>query len=249
MKPFKHNPIELTDLSAELIDGKRFYNVPGGKYYPSITSVLSVLSEESIQRWRKRVGEKEANKISTRAARRGTHVHQMCEDYLNNELICSDWNMMKKFLPEERAMFKSLKPELDKNIGTIYSQECALYSDYLGVAGRVDCVAEWEGRLSIIDFKTSSRAKRKHNIHNYFQQAAAYAIMFEERTKIPIDKIVIAIAVEQMPVHPPQIYIEKRDNWVPQLLNTIEKWKEVHSKFTNAKYMKSNIDKYITEAY
>jgi genome maintenance exonuclease 1 len=217
MRIFEHrSDIELKELNTETINGKRHYVTPEGKY-PSITSVLSVLSKDSIMAWRKRVGEEEANRISTQAARRGTNVHQMCEDYLNNELD------MSKFMPNEKDMFKPLKETLDKHIGTIYAQEAPLYSNYLGIAGRVDCIAEWDGRLSIIDFKTSRKLKKKEWIHSYFQQATAYAIMWEERTGIPIDKIVIAITVDDE--DEPQIFVEKRDNWVKDLINTINLYK------------------------
>jgi CRISPR/Cas system-associated exonuclease Cas4 (RecB family) len=216
MRIFEHKQFELKELETETIDGKRHYVTPNGKY-PSITSVLSVLSKDGIIAWRKRVGEKEANRISTQAARRGTNVHQMCEDYLNNELD------QKSFLPHERGMFYPLQKALDKSIGTVYAQEAPLYSDYLGLAGRVDCVAEWDGRLSIVDFKTSRKLKKKEWITNYFQQATAYAIMWEERTGIPIDKLVIAITVEDE--DEPQIFVEKRDNWVKDLINTINIYK------------------------
>jgi hypothetical protein len=210
---FVHKNFELKELETETIDGKRHYITPNGKY-PSITTVLSILSREGIAAWRKKVGDKEANRISTQAARRGTNVHQMCEDYLNNELVEKD------FLPHERLLFRPIKKALDKSIGAVYAQEAPLYSDFLGVAGRVDCVAEWDGRLSIIDFKTSRKLKKKEWIHSYFQQATAYCIMWEERTGIPIDKIVIVITVDDE--DEPQIFEEKRDNWYPYLKDTIE---------------------------
>ena len=213
---FQHKNIQLNELKTQQGNGRRLYLTPEGKF-PSITTVLGVLSRKGIMEWRRRVGAKEANRISTQAARRGTNVHSMCEDYLNNELD------EKKFLPHERAMFNGIKKELDKNIGLVYSQESPLYSSYLGVAGRVDCVAEHDGRLSIIDFKTAGKLKKKEYIHGYFQQAAAYAIMWEERTGIPVDKLVIIIGVENE--DEPQVFIEKRDNWVGDLINTINIYK------------------------
>ena len=214
---FEHKKLEFTELDTETINGKRHYKTPKGSY-PSITTVLSVLSEKGIAEWRRRVGEKEANRISTQAARRGTNVHQMCEDYVNNELDST------KFLPHERAMFNSVKGTLDKTLGLVYAQECPLYSDYLGIAGRVDCVADYNGRLSIIDYKTASKIKKKEFIGNYFQQAAAYCVMFEERTGIPIDQIVIIIAVENEPE--PQVFVEKRDDHIHKCIETIALFKE-----------------------
>lgn len=214
-KIFNHKGVELSELSTETINGKRHYVTPTGKL-PSITTVLSILSRDSIMQWRARVGEKEANRISTQAARRGTNVHQMCEDYINNELE------IKKFNPADRETFSSIQPILDEHIGLVWAQEAPLWSEYLGIAGRVDCIAEWDGRLSVIDFKTSRKPKKKEYISNYFMQAAAYCIMFEERTGTPIDKIVIAIAVDG---EEPQVFVEKRDNWTKQLVETIVQYK------------------------
>lgn len=219
MRIFEHKNIRLDELETETIGGKRHYVTPEGTF-PSITSVLSILSRDSIAKWRARVGEKEANRISTQAARRGTNVHKMCEDYLNNELNESE------YFPHERAMFRPIQKELDSNIGMIYAQELPLYSTYLGIAGRVDLIAEYGGRLSVIDFKTSSKLKQKQYIHNYFQQGSAYAVMFEERTGIPVDKIVIVITVENE--NTAQVFVEKRDNWISDLQQTIKLYKDTH---------------------
>lgn len=214
MRKFEHKTdLQLEEYLTEEGNGRRLYVTPEGKF-PSITTVLGVLSRDGIAAWRKRVGETEANRISTQAARRGTNVHQMCEDYLNNELD------VKKFLPHERAMFKGIQTCLDEHVGLVYMQEKPLYSKYLGVAGRVDCIAEWDGRLAVVDFKTAGKLKDKDHIQSYFQQAAAYCVMFEERTGIPIDKIVICIAVENE--DNAQVFVEKRDNYVLNLMDTIE---------------------------
>lgn len=213
---FKHNSISFDELETTTIGGKRHYLTPKGSY-PSITTVLSILSRSGIAAWRKKVGNKEANRISTQAARRGTKVHLMCEEFVNNELDPS------KYLPHERAMFNSIKPILEEKIGTVYAQEVPMYSDYLGVAGRVDCVAEYDGRLSIIDYKTSSKVKKVEYIQGYFQQASAYCVMYEERFGVPIDQIVIIIAVEN---DEPQVFVEKRDNHIFECINTIKQFKE-----------------------
>jgi len=216
MKTFDHKNIKLTELETKLINGKRHYTTTKGNIYPSITTILSVLSRDGIAAWRNKVGEKEASRISTQAARRGTNVHQMAEDYLNNELD------KKRFLPNERILFKPIQKALIESIGKIYAQEAPMFSDHLRVAGRVDCVAEWDGRLSIIDFKTSRKLKKKEWIGAYFQQATAYAIMWEERTGIPIDKLVIVIAVDDE--DDAQVFVEKRDNWYNALINTITRY-------------------------
>lgn len=214
---FEHKKMLFDEMNTETIGGGRHYITPKGPY-PSITTVLGVLSKQGIAEWRARVGEAEANRISTQAARRGTNVHQMCEDYVNNELDKT------KFLPHEKAMFNSIKRVLDESLGLVYAQECPLYSDYLGIAGRVDCVAEYNGRLSIIDYKTSGKMKKKEWIGNYFQQASAYCVMFEERTGIPVDQIVIVVAVESE--DKAQVFVEKRDNYIGECINTIKKYKD-----------------------
>jgi hypothetical protein len=220
---FTHKDFQLEELNTETINGKRFYVTPTGKL-PSITTVLSILSRDAIKKWRERVGEEEANKISTRASRRGTNVHAMCEDYINNDLDA------KKYLPNDRETFASIKPILDEHIDNVYAQEVPLWSEYLGVAGRVDCIAEWDGRIAVIDFKTSRKLKKKEYISNYFQQCAAYAVMWEERTGIPINKIVVVIAVDN---EDPQVFVEKRDNYIGECIQTIARYRiEQHGNST-----------------
>jgi genome maintenance exonuclease 1 len=213
---FIHKPHTLDELTTETVDGKRFYVTPSGRL-PSITTVLSILSRDSIKKWRERVGEETANAISTKASRRGTNVHKMCEDYINNELDA------KKFLPNDRQTFNSIKPVLDTHLNNISAQEVPLWSEYLGVAGRVDCIAEWDGKLAVIDFKTSRKPKKKEYISNYFQQCSAYAVMWEERTGIPINKIVVVIAVDD---EEPQIFEEKRDNYIYECVQTITQYRK-----------------------
>ena len=212
---FEHVNLDIPDIKTQNVDGKRYYVTSEGTKYPSITTVLSVLSRQGIMEWRKRVGAEVANKISTKAARRGTNVHTMCEDLLNNKLD------LKKFLPIDVEMFKTIEPIIIDKINRIHAQESALYSDYLGVAGRVDVIAEWEGRLSVIDFKTSSKPKKKEWISSYFQQTSAYAVMFEERTGIPVDQVVVLIAVDN---DKPQIFVEKRDDHIQSCIDTISRF-------------------------
>lgn len=215
---FEHVEVELHEMEAVTTEEGRVYKTPEGVDLPSITTVLSILSRDSIEAWKKKVGVEEANKISHRAATRGTAVHEIIEKYLDNKEDYRDG-----YTPDIIESFIALKPILDGKIGRIYAQEAPLYSNHLGVAGRVDCVAEFDGKLSIIDFKTSRKTKRKNYIQNYFMQEAAYAIMWEERTRMPITQLVTIIAVDQSE---PQVFIEHRDNWVRPLRDTIEKYNE-----------------------
>lgn len=217
-KQFIHEHIDLgySDLVAETKKSGRTYVAPDGARYPSITTVLSILSEEAILKWRARVGEDVANQVSTRASNRGSAVHSAVEKYLLNEDTT-------EYLPHIQQSLSNLKPHLDENVGTIFGLEVPLYSSHLGLAGRVDCVAEWKGVPSIIDFKTSKRIKKKEHISNYFAQMAAYAIMWEERTGMPIVNTVVVMDVD---FEQPLIFEEHRDNYVPLLLNTIEEYRK-----------------------
>jgi len=183
-------------------DGTRVYETPSGRAYPSVTTVTGLHSAKGIMEWRKRVGEAEANRISGRASARGTRIHNYCESYLLGESTEPDMF--------DAEMFNSIKPLLDQ-IDNIHALEDPLYSDHLQVAGTVDCIAEFQGKLSVIDFKTSSKPKDRDDIHNYFMQTAAYAVAFEERTGIPIGRLVIIMAVDN---DDPRWFIEKRDNWI-----------------------------------
>ena len=215
---FKHDPIDLgyNDLVARTTESGRTYVDPAGNHYPSITTVLKILSEEAIQRWRARVGEEEANRISTQASTRGTAVHNIFEKYVNN-----DPDYLKGVMPHNIQTFKDIQRHIDENLNKVYSIEAPLYSKHLGVAGRVDCVGQWNGKDSIIDWKTSRKEKKKEWISNYFMQAAAYAIMWEERTGNPIKQLVVAIAGDEGA----QIFIEDRDNWTDDLIKTINDYK------------------------
>ena len=204
---FTHNnPYEIAKLKSVTEDGKRYYVTPEGNKYPSVTTVAGIFAKDGIVKWRKRVGEEKAQKITTQASVRGTAVHKICEDYINN-----DADYLKNQMPSNIESFNNIKPIIDQSIDNVVMQECTLYSDFLQVAGTVDCVAEWDNKLSIIDFKTSRKTKKREWIDNYFMQTAAYAVMFEERTKKPIDQIVILITVDN---EEPQIFIEKRDEWI-----------------------------------
>ncbi len=218
-KYFNHKKIDLgySDMIAETLESGRTYFAPDGSKYPSITTVLSILSEEAIQAWRARVGAEEANKISHRASTRGTAVHSIIEKYIDN-----DENFANGFMPNIIENFKSVQKILDERLGDIYCQEFPLYSSHLGVAGRVDCIAEFDGVPSIIDFKTSKRLKSANDIEGYYIQESAYAIMWEERTGQPIVNLVTIIAVDDEPA---QVFREHRDNWAPKLLDTINEYR------------------------
>lgn len=197
----------------------RVYETPTGEKYPSVTSIVGLLGKEDIMKWRKAVGEEEANRISSRAAKRGTAIHSLCESYLKNE-------------PTEpsifdRETFESIKPALDE-INNIHCLETQLFSHHLQVAGTVDCVAEFQGKLSIIDFKTSKRVKTRDDIHSYFMQTSAYAVMFEEMTRLPVPRLVIIMSVDDM--KEPLVFVEKRDTWIGAFADLRETYSKLYNK-------------------
>ena len=190
---FNHveHDVVLPKLTRKTTEAGRRYFTPDGAAYPSITTVLGILSKQGILEWRKRVGEAEANRISTQAATRGTAVHKLAEDYIDN---VEGWS--KGAMPANIASFNDLKTILDKRLNNVWFQEEFLYSDRLKCAGQVDCIAEFDGQLSIVDFKTSRKPKKEEWITSYFIQASFYAAAFYERTGIPIKQGVILITVD-----------------------------------------------------
>jgi len=216
MKNFIHHDFgELKQINSE---AGRVYETPTGLRYPSVTAVTGLLNKDSIIEWRKRVGDAEANRISQRASKRGTAIHSLCENYLLGEPL--------NISPFDHELFQSIRPHLDA-IDNVHALESRLYSNHLAVAGTVDCIAEYEGRLSVIDFKTSSRVKTAEDISNYFMQCSAYAVAFEERTGIPVPRLTIIMGVDD---HDALIFTEKRDRWIDsfiKLRNDYRNWKGV----------------------
>jgi len=212
-------PKVLQELSAETTQYGRKYHLPDGSKVPSITTVLSYFKKDIIQEWRNRVGEEEANRVSRQASNRGTNVHTLCEKYLNNEP-----NFIRGAFPDALEMFNSIKPILN-NIDNIHYQECALYSTVLGVAGRVDCIGEYNGVLSVIDFKTSSKVKTSDMIEDYFKQEAFYALAYQELIGQQIDQLVTIMAVDH---EKPLVFIEPTDKWIGPLVKSVTEYKRSH---------------------
>ena len=218
---FTHKQVTLPELTTETINRKRFYVTPEGEKYPSITTVLSNRKKEGLFEWRKRVGNDVANYVARTSASRGTKVHHMCEDYLNNEF--DEEKHKKDFLPF--CLFNQLKDQALCNLNNIYAQEAGLYSDKYKVAGRVDCVAEYKDTLSIIDFKTSTRELSDDWNENYYIQGSAYAEMFEERTKIKIDQVVILVVTEDGTV---QEFVKSKQDYLPMLEESMNEWSKTN---------------------
>lgn len=222
MKIFRYlnNLPKLEPLPTVEVDGKRHYVTPNGVKLPSVTTVLGHFKKDKILEWRKRVGEEEANKVSNRAATRGTKFHSLMERYLGNEN-----NIFEDVMPDMRQAFNDIKSTLDK-IDNIHYIESPLWSERLGLAGRTDVIAEYDGVLSIIDFKTSLKPKKEEWIDNYFEQGTAYSLMYKERVGNPINQIVIIISVDGQPE--PQIFIKEPIDYVDSLINKVWLYKKEH---------------------
>lgn len=185
----KHVELDLPVLERELVDGVRYYKLPSGnKKLVSITSVISHYKKDFFNAWRKRVGAEEADKITKRATSRGTDMHTLVEYHLLNKELPS-------VQPISEHLFKIAKPTLER-INNIHALEGALYSEVLGIAGTCDCIAEFDGELSIIDFKSSKQPKPRDWIDGYFVQCAAYAAMLYEITGLVVKKFVIIMSCE-----------------------------------------------------
>mgnify|MGYP000029224441 CR=1 FL=1 len=203
-------------IQKNKIGGLRYYETPEGNEYPSVTTILGAKEKPHLDRWRKMLGEDKAAKETKRCADRGTAVHEMAEKFLNN-----DPEATKGYKPVYVGDFNKLRFALNK-IDNIRSQEVGLYSDTFKYAGTVDCVAEYMGVPSVIDFKTSTNNKTFDMVQDYFKQCTAYALAWEERTGELIEDIVVLIAVEKGLT--PLVFKEKIENWIPALLEDIDKF-------------------------
>ena len=222
---FEHQTVELPKIKQKnnaLPDGGRGYETPEGKLYPSITTVLSVRNKKGLHEWRDRVGHDVANYIARTAAQRGTAVHKMCEDYLNNQHLAwpdeFEKHKSKNFLAW--CLFTQMRETLS-NINNIKCLESSLYSDTLKVAGQVDCIAEYKGNLSVIDFKTSSKERDDAWNENYYIQTCAYAEMFKERTGQTVDKLVILVVTQDGTV---QEFIKDKKEYNELLDSSLKEW-------------------------
>ena len=215
---FEHKELNLPDLQRETIDGVRYYKVDTEEdllRLVSITSVISHYKKDFFNKWRERVGVEEADKITRQATSRGTDMHTLVENYLLNT------TELPKVQPLSQHLFYLAKPTLDR-INNIYALEGSLYSKYLGIAGTVDCIAEFDGELSIIDFKTSKKPKPREWIDGYFVQCCAYACMLHELTGLSVKKFVIIMACEDGEV---EVYEERdKEKYIRMLVQYIKKF-------------------------
>lgn len=204
--------MEFEDFDARIIDGKRYYFAPDGGRYPSVTTVLGENKDKTfLQKWIDTVGEEKAEQIKVQAGNRGTALHTICEDYLLNKDVYPEGVM-----PANIMTFSNLKSVLDTRVGKVFAVEAPLYSKKLNTAGRTDCIAEFDGVVSIVDFKTSLKPKKEEWIQDYFYQATCYSLMAEALTDLKIPQIAIIITVDGQPE--PQVFVKNKYLYVEKVL-------------------------------
>ena len=201
---------KLPVTKGKKIDGFRFYEIDG-KAYPSVTTVLGIQKKQDLQQWRDKIGEKVADWEMNRAARRGKALHTLVEQYIKNETPS-----IRDVLP--LGLFRLLKPYVDQ-INNIHLLETIMYSPKLTIAGQVDCVAEYNGKLSVIDFKTANSERKESWIENYFMQCSAYAQMYEELFNKEIEQVVVLLAAEDGSV---AAHIKEKKDYMPKLIESID---------------------------
>lgn len=219
-KNFELDLIEFAHLNR--IDGEtaRLYETPTGERYPSVTTVLGKMSDKTaLNEWRKRVGDEEANRVSARASTRGTFIHTMCEKYILGEDVDTS-------MPHNMMIFRQIKGILDEKVDMVRATECTLFSHHLKIAGTCDLIADYDGRLSIIDYKTSTRRKRKDWIEGYFLQASLYSYMLWEMTGIGVKDIVIIIGVDDE--LEPQVFIERPSNYIEKAADMVRSYHKLY---------------------
>jgi hypothetical protein len=217
---FHHELLEFHKLKQISSDAGRKYETPTGERYPSVTTVIGAMSDKSgLGEWRKRVGYAESIKIGQQAAKRGSAMHKMCEEYLANLAVEKDEHM----LGLNREMFESIRPLLDAHVTKVHGIEFPVYSHKLKTAGTVDFFCEWDGKKTILDFKTSSRAKAESWIEGYFIQATIYVMCLWEIYGIKVEQIAVLIAVEH---DRPQLFVKDPMDYMPRALHM---FKEYHA--------------------
>jgi len=212
-KQFDLQLSDLQKLPRRNVNGKRVYETPDGSHYPSVTTITGQMNAKAISEWRARVGSEVANKITTQASSRGTSIHKLCEHYILGTMD------EVEVMPSNYEMFTAMSNHLAETVGKVYSVEGFLYSDFLRSAGQVDMIAEYNGVLSIVDFKTAKKKKREDWIQNYFVQESAYSFMFEERTGMKVPQLVTVIGVDGE--SEPQVFIKntkERNQYLLQFL-------------------------------
>lgn len=213
---FKHSLVEHLEIKNVDTDSGRFYVNESGDRFPSVTTFLgAVLDKSGLDEWRARVGDEEADRATNRGGRRGTALHNVCEKYVLNEPLPT-------MMPSIQMLFSQVKPVLDARLDEVIGVEIPLMSNHLRLGGRCDLVCRFDGKRSILDYKTTNWSKSRDMLEGYFIQETAYAIMFEECYGTPITQLVTVSAGDSE--REAQVVVEHRDRWAPKLISLLNKY-------------------------
>jgi len=211
---FNYIPTDISDSYLEVVEDSngRAYKTPSGMLLPSVTTVTGFDSKRGMEIWRSK-NPREANRV----VERGHTIHSMMEHLLKNEEVELTAN------EDIDCLYRMMKDHAEKKITNVYALEKQLWSEEIGLSGRVDCICDYDGKLSVVDFKGSTREKYESNIQNYFQQATAYSLMYQELTGKKVEQIVILIATETGVL---QEFVKKPFNYVEGLIKAINNYKK-----------------------
>lgn len=215
MRQFIDHPFPVIEQINS--DNGRRYKVPSGELYPSVTTVLSSKESPELDAWRESIGQEEARRVGARAGVKGSKVHEACENMLLGKE--TKWGM---FDGEARNDFSTFIPVIE-NISIVHAIEKQMFSDKLKVAGTVDLICEYQGKLCILDWKTSRRVKDAEEITSYFMQMSVYALMFWEHTGIAIPHLCVQMTIDGYGL---KTFWETPKKWIPQFIELRNKFKE-----------------------
>lgn len=217
---FDHELIPFPNLETIQKETGRYYVGLNKRVYPSVTTILGRDEEkkESLQGWKNFVGEENAKHIASVAASRGSYLHKIVEDYVMNKEI--DY---RRLMPLTVELFRKIKKNLDESLTRVTAIEACLFSNKYRFAGRTDLIGYWNGILSIIDLKTSTKVKTEEDILSYFLQCTAYAHAFHEMVDIEVPQIVVLIANQD---DPPSCFVKQRKDYDSRLFEFLEKYND-----------------------
>ena len=210
---FIHHPFEFQKIERVTVDGQRRYITPEGRVYPSVTTILSDFQSEGLKSWIEKVGVEEANRRKVQGANRGTNLHLIYEDFVKNKLNIPSYD------PITYDLFVNSERYLREGISKVHNLEFPIWSDRLKTAGTADCLCEWQGVTSILDYKSSGKPKKEEWIKNYFLQETIYAMAVFERIKLKVPQIVTFIVNEQDPE--PQIFVKKTADYIEEVIKLL----------------------------
>jgi len=219
MSLFNHIPINFQQAQLIEKDNAHYYQTPKGDIFPSITTILkktmSIEKQQNLQTWEEQ--EIAAEYITRESSVIGTQTHKLIENFLNEITSSEEFRLLSV------AHFNNLIPFLQK-INDIHGTELRLYSDTMKLAGTSDCIAKYDGELSIIDYKTKRSNQQEEWMTDHFIQGTAYSQMFKELTGIEVKQIVILVSSEK---NTRMEFVKKAEDYVDLLTQRLNQFYEI----------------------